>query len=87
MKNPLGLSLELPRKGSRMTCVFDPAADAFLLAEQMASGKLVVHERLDALAMLDVDAVREYCLRAGAAWSSSAELAATQEWQRKENDK
>ena len=46
MTNPLGLSLELPRKGSRMTAVYDPSLGSFLLAEQMRSGKVVIHERL-----------------------------------------
>ena len=86
MDRPFGLNLELPRKGSVMTSVYDPAVGAFLLAEQMSCGELVVHERLDALAMLDIGLVREFCLRAGAAWTSSAELAASQAWQeRKES--
>ena len=58
-----------------MTSVYDPTLDAFVLAEQMRSGRLVVHERLDGLAMLDIGAVKEFCLRAGAAWSSVANLA------------
>ena len=76
MKRPFGLNLELPRKGSSMTSVFDPTLGDFVLAEQMRGGKLVVHERLDAVAMLDIDLVREFCLRAGAAWTSSANLSA-----------
>ena len=47
-----------------------------MIAERMRSGKLVVHERLDALALLDIAQAREFCLRAGAAWSSTADLAA-----------
>ena len=87
MKKPLGLNLELPRKGSRMTAVYDPEVYAFVLAEQMRGGKLVVHERLDALAMLDIDLAREFCLRAGGAWTSSANLSAgeaSQGWQERE---
>ena len=76
MKRPCGLNVELPRKGSTMTSVYDPTTGAFLLAEQTRSGKLVVHERLDALAMLDIASAREFCLKAGAAWSSCANLAA-----------
>ena len=88
MTNPFALSLELPRKGSRMTAVYDPSLGSFLLWEQLRSGKVVIHERLDALAMLDIGMVREFCLRAGAAWTSSADLAASPGWQeRKENDK
>ena len=86
MRRPFGLSLELPRKGSRMTSVYDPTLGDFVLAEQMRGGKLIVHERLDALAMLDIDLAREFCLRAGAAWTSSAELSAGEDWRaRKEN--
>ena len=86
MKRPFGLNLELPRKGSRMTSVYDSEVGAFVLAELQRCGDLVVHERLDALALLDIDLVREFCLRAGAAWTSSANLAASQAWQvRKEN--
>ena len=86
MQRPFGLNLELPRKGSKMTSVYDPSVDAFVLAEQMRSGNMVVHERLDALAMLDIGLVKEFCLGAGAAWTSSANLAAGETWQaRKEN--
>jgi hypothetical protein len=81
MTYPLGLSLELFRKGSRMTAVYDPSLGSFLLAEQLRSGKVVIHERLDALAMLDIDLVRAFCLCAGAAWTSSADLAASPDWQ------
>jgi hypothetical protein len=81
MTNRFGLSLELPRKGSRMTAVYDPSLGSFLLAEQMRSGKVVIHERLDALAMLDIDLAREFCLCSGAAWTSSADLAAGSGWQ------
>ena len=49
MKRPLGLNLELPRKGSRMTSVYDPEVGSFVLAEQLRCGKLVVHDRLDAM--------------------------------------
>jgi hypothetical protein len=80
MTNPFGLNLELPRKGSRMTAVYDPTVGSFLLAEQMRSGKVVIHERLDALAMLDIGMVREFCLRAGAAWTSGADPAASCDW-------
>ena len=41
MQRPFGLNLELPRKGSTMVSTFDPSVDAFVLAEQMRSGKLV----------------------------------------------
>lgn len=88
MTNRFGLNLELPRKGSRMTAVFDPSLGSFLLAEQLRSGKVVIHERQDAKAMLDIGMVKEFCLRAGAAWTSSADLAASQAWQeRKEKDR
>ena len=88
MKRPFGLAVELPRKGSRMTSVYDPSLGEFVLAEQTRSGKLVVHERLDALVLLDPELAREFCLRAGAAWTSSAELAASHHWQeREENDR
>ena len=80
MTQPFGLAVELPRKGSRITSVYDPSLGDFVLAKQTRSGKLVVHERLDALAMLDIGLAREFCLRAGAAWSSSAELAASHDW-------
>ena len=76
MKLHCGLKVELPRKGSTMTSVYDPGLGAFVLAEQMRSGRMVVHERLDALAMLDIASAREFCLKAGAAWSSGANLAA-----------
>ena len=86
MQRPLGLHLELPHKRSRMTTVYDPSLGVFVLAEQMRSGKLVVHERLDALAMLDIGLVREFCLRAGVAWTSSANLAARKAWQKRKED-
>lgn len=66
MKRPLGLNLELPRRGSSMTSVYDPDVGSFVLAELLRGGKLMVHERLDALAMLDIDLAREFCLHAGA---------------------
>ena len=72
MANRFGVRLELPGKGSRMTAVYDPTLGSFLLAEQLRSGKVVIHGRLDALAMLDIDLVRAFCLCAGAAWPSSA---------------
>ena len=86
MKRPLGLNLELPRKGSRMTSVYDPDLGSFVLAQQMRGGKLVVHERLDALAMLDINLAREFCLRAGTAWGSSANLAAGEAWPAEQED-
>ena len=62
MQRPFGLNLELPRRGSRMVSVFDPSVDAFVLAEQTRSGNLVVHDKLDSLAMLDIGLAREWCL-------------------------
>lgn len=76
MKRPFNLTIERPRKGSIMTSVYDPSVGSFVLAERMASGRLVVHERLEALAMLNIAQAKEFCLRAGAAWSSTADLAA-----------
>ncbi len=75
MTHPLRLKLELPRKGSVMTAVYDPSLGSFVLAEKLRDGKLILHERLDAIASLDIEAAREFCLRAGAAWSSRANLA------------
>ena len=49
MRQHCGLKVELPRKGSTMTSVYDPGLGAFVLAEQTRSGRMVVHERLDAL--------------------------------------
>ena len=49
MKRPFGLNLELPRKGSRMTSVYDPEVGSFVLAEQLRCGKLVVRDRIDAM--------------------------------------
>jgi hypothetical protein len=69
-----------------MTSVYDPSLGVFVLAEQTRSGKLVVHERLDALAIIDISLAKEWCLRAGAAWSSTAELAACQAWQAGKED-
>lgn len=78
MKRPFGLALEVPRKGSRMSSVYDPTVDAFVLAEHTRSGRIIVHERLDALAMLDIDLVKAFCLHAGAAWTTGADLAGSQ---------
>jgi hypothetical protein len=78
MNRPFGLNVELPRKGSRMTSVYDPTVGSFVLAEQLRSGKVVIHEKLDALAMLDIKLARAFCTRAGAAWTSGADLAASQ---------
>lgn len=71
----VGMTVEMPRKGSRMTSVYDPTLDQFYLAEQYSGGKVVVHERLDALALLDFALAKAVCLRAGASWTSGANLA------------